>query len=136
MAWFGGLFGKRPAPAEPAIPEAASVSELMSAGCVLVFKHSTACPMSWAAHSQVTRMAKENPGLTVRMVRVIQERALSAAIAEATGVRHESPQLIVLRRGEVVGTAAHGGITCEKIGAMLETAGENACLTNPLGGSR
>lgn len=102
------------------------VDELMREDLVAIFKHSTACPVSWAAHSQVTRFLRENPGAPVRMVRVIQERALSQKIAAAIGLRHESPQLIVLRRGEVISSASHGQITAENLNHMLSAAGASA----------
>jgi bacillithiol system protein YtxJ len=87
---------------------------------VIVFKHSTACPVSWAAHAHVSRFLRENPDAPIRMVRVIQERALSQKVAEVTGVRHESPQIIVLRSGEVVASTSHGRITHDSLNEMRQ----------------
>jgi bacillithiol system protein YtxJ len=98
----------------------ANVDALLGEEFVLIFKHSTSCPVSWAAHAQVTRFLKENPNAHVKLVRVIQERALSQKIAAATGVRHESPQIIALRAGKVLATASHGSITVARLGKLLE----------------
>jgi bacillithiol system protein YtxJ len=98
----------------------ACVDDLLREEFVMIFKHSTSCPVSWAAHAQVTRFLKENPQAPIKLVRVIQERALSQKIAMRTGVRHESPQVIALRAGEVVASPSHGQITAEKLRALLE----------------
>jgi len=103
----------------PALKANADVDDLLREDFVILFKHSTACPVSWAAHSQVTRFVRENPEAPVRMVRVIQERALSQEIAEATGIRHESPQILVLRGGEVVAAASHGNITFDSLNQIM-----------------
>jgi len=96
------------------------LEEVMSEGLVVLFKHSNACPVSWAAHAQVTRFARENPGTTVYMIPVIKERSFSDKIAEITGVEHESPQVIVLREGVVAASASHGDITVESLSEMLD----------------
>jgi bacillithiol system protein YtxJ len=108
------------------------VEDLLRERFLMIFKHSTACPVSWAAHAQVTRFLRDNPGAPVKMVRVIQERALSQGIAAATGVRHESPQLIALREGEVVARASHGQITAEKLKSVLDSSVASVTSTNPV----
>jgi bacillithiol system protein YtxJ len=106
----------------PSVAPGTGVNELLGEDFVIIFKHSTACPVSWAAHTQVSRFLRENPGAPVRLVRVIQERPLSQQIAAATGVRHESPQILALRRGEVVAAVSHGNITAESLSQLLAPA--------------
>jgi bacillithiol system protein YtxJ len=106
----------------PAVEPGAGAEQLLREEFVIIFKHSTACPVSWAAHAQVTRFLRANPGAPVRLVQAIQNRPLSQQIAAATGVRHESPQILALRRGEVVGFVSHGQITAESLGQLLATA--------------
>jgi bacillithiol system protein YtxJ len=126
MSVFGGIFGRWtrrrgaacPEPV-PALSSGTSVDELLREELVIIFKHSSACPVSWAAHAQVTRFLRANPGAPVRLLPVIKERPLSQRIAAATGLRHESPQIIMLRQGAVVGSASHGAITCEGLSQML-----------------
>lgn len=73
---------------------------------VVLFKHSTTCPISSAAYKQMSQVENE-----VSLVVVQKARPLSSEIAERTGIRHESPQAIVLRNGEAVWTASHFDIT-------------------------
>jgi len=50
------------------------------------------------------RLEADSPLSDVR-----RAHALSRAVAERTGVRHESPQVIVPRRGRAGWSASHGG---------------------------
>jgi bacillithiol system protein YtxJ len=120
---FGSFFGKKTCePALPTLDGSSALEDVMRDELVVLFKHSTACPVSWAAHFQVTRFLKAHPGTHVRVIPVIKERPLSQKIAAVTGVRHESPQVIVLSRGEVVGSASHGEITADALAEMLADA--------------
>lgn len=51
---------------------------------------------------------------------VITDRKLSEHVAEITGIRHESPQLIILRNGEAVFHASHTQIDSERIARKLD----------------
>lgn len=89
-------------------PDLARLQELHTA---ILFKHSPSCPVSWAAHTQVKSFIASNPSVPVYTISVRQDRELSRQIAIWTNVAHESPQVIVLRRGVVVGATSHGGVT-------------------------
>ena len=56
----------------------------------------------------------------VNLVIVQRARELSQEIARRTGVRHESPQALVVRNGEVVWNASHYDITADAVRAALE----------------
>lgn len=73
---------------------------------VVLFKHSSTCPISAAAYRQMSQVLTE-----VSLVVVQRAREVSSEIAARTGIRHESPQAIVLRNGEAVWTASHFDIT-------------------------
>jgi bacillithiol system protein YtxJ len=45
----------------------------------------------------------------IPLIDVRRAHALSRAVEERTGVRHESPQVIVPRRGRAGWSASHGG---------------------------
>jgi len=51
---------------------------------------------------------------------VQQNRELSALIAEETGIRHETPQVILFRNGEAAWSASHGAVTLTAMKAALE----------------
>jgi len=82
---------------------------------LLLFKHSRTCPISHTAHAQLEAFRRAHPDAAVRVVVVQEERPLSQAIAAATGVRHESPQALLLHRGAVRWHASHGGITAARL---------------------
>lgn len=85
----------------------------------IVYKHSTMCGLSDIAHGEVKDFLARHPGREVHLVRVIEERPVSDHIASSTGVRHESPQLLILRNGKVVWHASHRGVTTDAIATRL-----------------
>ena len=74
---------------------------------VVIFKHSATCGTSAQAYDEVEEFLHANPGARVHIVDVWSGRALSQHIAKALGVRHESPQLLVISGGHVVWHASH-----------------------------
>mgnify|MGYP001218874658 FL=1 len=85
----------------------------------LVFKHSTRCPVSTAAHREVVEFRRRHPSADVYVVHVVEQRDLSKAVAERTRVRHESPQAIVLAAGAVIWSDSHEGVTADALEAAL-----------------
>lgn len=89
----------------------------------VIFKHSTQCPISAGAHEEWTHYAADSSGedADFAIVRVIEERPVSNAIAEALGVTHKSPQAILVKDGQAVWDESHWRITysflSEKMGA-------------------
>ena len=69
---------------------------------VVIFKHSTTCPISAAAYDEMAQVAGE-----IVLVEVQRARELSREIEKQTGIRHESPQVLVLDNGKVVWNASH-----------------------------
>jgi bacillithiol system protein YtxJ len=84
---------------------------------VVIFKHSLTCPISAAAYQQMAAFDGE-----VALVEVQQARALSAEIEKRLGVAHESPQVIVLRNGEVAWNASHFKITADAVADVVRGA--------------
>ncbi len=81
---------------------------------VVLFKHSTTCPISARAHHQMAKLSADVAG-QVSLVVVQRARELSRRVAEQTGIRHESPQAIILRNGQAVWSASHFEITAEAV---------------------
>ena len=116
-----------------AVPELDSIEEfasLMNEELVVLFKHSPTCPVSWMAHREVMQYRSAQPDTPIYLVSVRRRREVSRYIAEQTGIQHESPQIIVLRRGEVVATASHDDVTADAISAFVGrgSAGESPDL--------
>lgn len=80
---------------------------------VLVFKHSTTCPVSARAHREweAFQAAPAAERVNLAWVRVIEERPVSLALAEQVGVKHESPQALLIKGGHSLWDASHRGIT-------------------------
>ena len=81
--------------------------EALPDNCYL-FKHSTACPVSAAAADEVRAMLTD---LDIYWVDVIERRPLSNWVAAEYGVPHASPQLLLIRNGEVKRAWSHSAIT-------------------------
>ena len=84
---------------------------------VVLFKHDPYCGVSAAAQEELEML-----GSDVTLVDVSRQHDLKRQIADRTGVRHESPQVIVLRRGEVAWSASHFKITADSVRQALDAA--------------
>src|SRR5919112_2249021 len=106
------------------VTEAGELDELLARSHdapVVLFKHSTTCPISARAHRQMSQLSRERVG-DVALVVVQTARPVSEEIARRTGVEHHSPQAIILRDGKPVWNASHFDITAE---AVERAVGEN-----------
>lgn len=86
---------------------------------VLVFKHSTTCPVSARAHRAWQEFLATPEAEQVRLawVRVIEERQVSLALANQVGVRHQSPQALLIKGGKALWHDSHYGITAAALKA-------------------
>lgn len=84
---------------------------------VMLMKHSTRCPISAGAHDEFMKHAKVEalPGVRYARVLVVEHRPVSNAVAEDTGVKHESPQVLLLKNGTSIWAASHGRITADAL---------------------
>ncbi len=84
-----------------------------SAGApVILFLHDPSCPISAGAYRRMTHLGGE-----VALVNVQRAHDISRTIETRTGVRHESPQVIVLQQGRAVWSASHSAITATAVAA-------------------
>ena len=81
--------------------------ELSGTGPVVIFKHSTACVTSAHALGQFEEFVSVEKDLKFAILMVIQDRTVSNLVAEQLNIRHESPQIIVIRQGCLVWHASH-----------------------------
>jgi bacillithiol system protein YtxJ len=86
---------------------------------LVIFKHSLTCPISSAAYDQMEQYEGE-----VALIEVQRARGVSNGIESRFGVAHESPQVIVLRKGQVVWNASHFKITTEAVAKAVREAVE------------
>ena len=85
----------------------------------IVFKHSTMCGISDRAHQEAERFLAAHPEQEIHKVEVIESRRVSNYIEAKTGIRHASPQVLVLKGGEVVWHDSHSGVTADAIAGSL-----------------
>jgi bacillithiol system protein YtxJ len=82
---------------------------------VLIFKHSTQCSISSAAYEELTQFADQAQGVECGLVLVIENRTLSDKVAAQFGIRHQSPQAIVIENGQPTWNASHWSITADAL---------------------
>ena len=88
---------------------------------VLLFKHSRYCGVSCEALDELTAHieSREGGGVSYKMITVQTHRPVSDAAAMRLGLRHETPQAILLRDGKVVWNASHFRITATQLDQAL-----------------
>lgn len=83
---------------------------------VALFKHSMTCPISMSVYQEIT-----NVGGEINLVIMQTARNVSNEIAARTGIRHESPQAIVIKDGKAIYHASHYDITADEVNEKLKT---------------
>lgn len=95
----------------------AKALELSNQKKIAIFKHSTSCFISKTVlknfEKEVEAGNEEN--YTLFYLDLLAHRNLSNAIAEQLGIRHESPQLLVIENGKVVSHSSHQDISLDLI---------------------
>jgi bacillithiol system protein YtxJ len=89
---------------------------------VFLFKHSTRCPISASRWRVLQEYAERESRADFWKLLVVEDRLVSMHVADQTGVRHQSPQAILLHRGKPVWDESHYRITTEDMQAALERA--------------
>ena len=93
---------------------------------VILFQHDPFCPISQSAYRELARLPIE-----AAVVDVARDRHLSWMVEQWTGVRHESPQVLVLRDGQVVWSASHFEITRAAVARALGGAAAGSSRERP-----
>jgi bacillithiol system protein YtxJ len=81
---------------------------------ILIFKHSTRCSISDVAKARLDKEDNLN-GVDFYYLDLIKYRDISNALAEKYNVHHESPQILLINKGECVYDESHIGITMAEI---------------------
>lgn len=88
---------------------------------VLIFKHSTRCSISSTALARMERNWKgEAAGhLEPYYLDLIAYRSLSGRVAAEFDIPHQSPQVLLISKGECIYDASHFEISFEEISRQL-----------------
>ncbi|MBL6444971.1 bacillithiol system redox-active protein YtxJ [Fulvivirga sp. 29W222] len=84
---------------------------------VVIFKHSTRCSISDMALNRLERSWSDQDMVNVKpyYLDLISNRNVSDEVAEVFKVRHESPQVLIVKNGEVIHSDSHMGINYNTI---------------------
>jgi bacillithiol system protein YtxJ len=91
------------------------LEKALGAEKAIIFKHSPICGISARAQGEVERFVRENEDVPVYLVDVREQRPLSMQTAEHFGIRHESPQIIVVKNGRPAWDGSHSSITADRL---------------------
>jgi bacillithiol system protein YtxJ len=113
------------------IEELDSLLTLSGTRPLLLFKHSYSCGISAEAldellgHLDAAADAQKQPDTPLyAMVTVQTHRDVSNAVAARLGVRHETPQALLVRDGQVIWTASHFRVTADAVAAAIKAAAQ------------
>ena len=89
---------------------------------VLLFKHSRTCGISCEALDELrTHVGQSSAAAAYKVITVQSHRSQSDEVAVRLGVRHETPQAILLRGGRAVWNASHFRITKKQLDAAVSS---------------
>jgi|SoiMethySBSTD1v2_1073268.scaffolds.fasta_scaffold480191_2 bacillithiol system protein YtxJ len=88
---------------------------------VLLFKHSRSCGISCEALDELrAHVDGADCGAVYKVITVQSHRHVSNEAATRLGIRHETPQVILLRNGRPVWSASHFRITKDQLDDVLQ----------------
>lgn len=105
------------------IPDPETLEAALGRERAILYKHSTRCGLSTLARRQIEEFTEEFPGAEVFLVDVIADRDISDGIERRLGVRHESPQVILVERGKPRRHASHRGVRADVLIGWWEELG-------------
>lgn len=80
----------------------------------VIFKHSTSCLISKMAKNRLDR-STQPAAIDFYYLDLLKHRDISRKIAEDFKVKHESPQVLLIKNGECIFDESHNGIRMEEI---------------------
>lgn len=86
---------------------------------VAVYKHSTRCSVSFMAKKTI-EYNWDYDTVDIWLLDLIKYRPLSNEIEQLFSVRHESPQLLLIKDGKVVYHGSHNNIDLHQINQYIE----------------
>jgi bacillithiol system protein YtxJ len=99
-----------------------AIREASATSAALVFKYSPICPISHRAEGELDRFLEAiDPASELALARidVIGRRPLARGLTDELGLRHESPQALWFRAGELTWHGSHGELTRERFAELM-----------------
>lgn len=119
MSFFDNLFGKDKAEQIPdvfwnyleSMEQLEEIKKVSFEKAVTIFKHSTRCSISRMAWNQFQKQYNiSDEKMDLYYLDLLEYRSVSNAIADDFNVQHQSPQVLVIKNGEVIAHASHESI--------------------------
>ncbi len=88
-----------------------SLKKLSGHGVVFLLKHSVTSPVSDGAFRVFSGFSEKHGDVPCFVLRVQDAKNVSDRVSVDSGVKHESPQVLLFRKGEVVWSASNLGIS-------------------------
>lgn len=76
----------------------------------LIYKHSITCSVSAHANQIIKEFSEKHPEVAIYKIVVQTDEELKWEIADRYGVKHETPQVIIVREGRVIASQNHYNI--------------------------
>lgn len=90
---------------------------LQSEEPIIVYKHSTRCSLSTMVKSRLER--DWDIDTPIYFLDLIARRPLSNSVESISGIRHESPQIIIFKGGQPTYNSSHTAINVSRIKEYL-----------------
>lgn len=91
---------------------------------VLILKHSTSCPISANAYKVFQQFARDSElsasKLDFSLVKVIESRPASLYLAEKVGIKHQSPQVLLIENGGAIWDDSHWQISIKNLAKAVD----------------
>lgn len=102
------------------LDEITDIKTLSISESIFIFKHSTRCGISRIVKKQFEKLLLQNKNnIKVYYLDLLKYRNVSDAVSEVFQVKHESPQLLIIRNEEAVKHVSHHDITTISINKYL-----------------
>lgn len=113
------------------IRDTTAFEQVRTVPVAVLYKHSTRCGVSRGSLIEMRQFVERHPEIPVYIVDVVADREIARHVADATGVRHESPQVILLQRGRTVWHGSHFLVSCRRLERALDEHGPLPINGNP-----
>jgi bacillithiol system protein YtxJ len=87
----------------------------------LIYKHSPRCMTSLMAFKSMKSGSEADYSIPFYIVDVIQNRDISRLVAETFSVRHESPQILIVKDGQCVYDISHESIVLRDVVTKIKS---------------